>query len=165
MRLRNRHQGEPLLPFADVLAAVGAQGVMGTEAREVPLDAVVGSVARPEEFDAHFRPRRRTDRWARTRARFDAGQFPPPVELIQLGDLYFVEDGHHRVAVARERGWASLPARVRRICTVAVAQCCLRMADLADKRAERDRLHGHRSCSPSRPGQRLGAGDCCTASA
>lgn len=62
---------------------------------------------------------------------------PPPIELVRLGDLLFVRDGHHRVSVARSLGWDSLPARVRRICTVAYALCCLRLTDLPAKAAER----------------------------
>ena len=32
--------------------------------------------------------------------------------MYQLGDVYFVKDGHHRVSVARHLGWKSIPARV-----------------------------------------------------
>jgi hypothetical protein len=71
------------------------------------------------------------------RRKFDEGSFPPALELVRLGDLHFVIDGHHRVAVARERNWTTLPARVRRICTVAYARCCLRLTDLPTSEAER----------------------------
>jgi hypothetical protein len=34
---------------------------------------------------------------------FPDGAFPP-IEVVEVGGLYFVSDGHHRVALARERG-------------------------------------------------------------
>lgn len=134
---RFRRRGEPLLSYAEVLEAVERAHDMGTSTDEVPLDAVVGSVARTEEFDRDFRPRRRSSRLDDVRRQFDADRYPPPIELLRLGELYFVVDGHHRVAVARERNWASLPARVRRLCTVAYARCCLTAAGLAGSAAER----------------------------
>ena len=130
-------RSEPLIPLASALEALGDDGVMSRRTDEVPLHLVVGSAARTEDFDAGFRPLRRTHRMTEVRRQFEAGTSPPPVDLVQLGDLYFVVDGHHRVAAARERGWTILPARVRRICTVAFARCCLRVADLPSKTAER----------------------------
>lgn len=130
-------RAEPLIPLTSALDALGDEGVTSRYTDEVLLDRVVGSVARFEDFDARFKPLRRTDRMTGVRRRFAAGNHPPPIDLVQLGDLYFVVDGHHRVAVAREQGWTTLPARVRRICTVAFARCCLRVADLPAKAAER----------------------------
>ncbi|MQA95946.1 MAG: hypothetical protein GEV11_15320 [Streptosporangiales bacterium] len=64
------------------------------------------------------------------------GVEPPPVHLVQLGELYFVADGHHRVSVARELGRLVITAQVHRICTVAYGMACLRAAHLASKQAE-----------------------------
>ena len=36
----------------------------------------------------------------------------PPVLLYKVGEAYFVEDGNHRVSVARTRGEASIQASV-----------------------------------------------------
>jgi hypothetical protein len=132
-----RRTTEPLLPLSDVLEALGDDGDMGRYGDEVPLDWIVGSAARTGDFDASFRPRRSMPRLSDVRRKFDAGTFPPPIELVRLGQLHFVLDGHHRVAVARERNWTALPARVRRICTVAFARCCLTVADLPTVAAER----------------------------
>jgi hypothetical protein len=125
-----------LMPLDETLAALGRQSEADEGIRDVPLDGVVGSVARVGDFDREFRPRNRAlrGRWdalARTCAEL------PPVRLVRLGEMYFVEDGHHRVAIARARGAAAIPARVRRICTVAWALRCLTLADLASKTAER----------------------------
>jgi hypothetical protein len=40
------------------------------------------------------------------------GRTLPPVELIQVGDLYFVRDGHHRISVAQAMGQESIEAEV-----------------------------------------------------
>ena len=124
-------------PLADALDALGDDGDMGRYGDEVSLDSIVGSAARADDFDAEWRPRRSMPRMVDVRRKFDQGSFPPPLELVRLGDLHFVIDGHHRIAVARERRWTTLPARVRRICTVAYARSCLRLADLPTSQAER----------------------------
>jgi hypothetical protein len=129
---------EPLLGFAETLEALGSEGEMGTYDDDVELTSIAGSVARVEDFDHRFRPRDRgSDRLRNIRNLVGRGTSLPRVDLVRLGDLYFVVDGHHRVAVAVERGWVTIPARVRRICTVAFARCCLRRADLAASTAER----------------------------
>lgn len=40
------------------------------------------------------------------------GKALPPVRLVQVGDLYFVRDGHHRISVARALGQQDIKARV-----------------------------------------------------
>jgi hypothetical protein len=36
----------------------------------------------------------------------------PPVVLVQVGDVYFVRDGHHRISVARALGQLDIEAEV-----------------------------------------------------
>lgn len=127
------------MPLADALAALGGDGTMGRHQAAVPLSAVVGSASRSVDFDADFQltnPALR-ERRERLSAMMRAGGQPAPVDLVQLGELYFVLDGHHRVSAAKALGWDSLPARVTRVCTVAYAMCCLRAAHLPSKAAER----------------------------
>jgi hypothetical protein len=125
--------------LTDALDALGQDGSMGSYTAEVPLTAIAGSAGRQDDFDADFalvnkalEPRQR-----RVAEAFRQGGFPPPLDLVRLGELYFVRDGHHRVSVARSLGWDSLPATVLRVCTVAYAMCCLRAAHLDSKTAER----------------------------
>lgn len=124
--------------FDDALAALGADGVMERRVADVPLDQVVGTVDRPDDFDQEFRlvNNHLQARWTSLAQAMSTGVEPPPVDLIQLGELYFVSDGHHRVSVARELGRLVITARVRRICTVAYGMACLRAVHLASKRAE-----------------------------
>ena len=43
---------------------------------------------------------------------FQRGRCLPPVALIQVGDHYFVRDGHHRISVARALGQLAIEATV-----------------------------------------------------
>jgi hypothetical protein len=36
----------------------------------------------------------------------------PPVCLIQVGDVYFVRDGHHRISVAKVMGQEQIDAEI-----------------------------------------------------
>lgn len=129
--------GDRLIPFADALEAVGNDGAMGSYTDEIPLAQVLGSVSRSVDFDHRFRPRRRTARYNAVLERFRAGESPPAIDVLRLGELYFVSDGHHRVAAALEQGWTHIAAQVRRICTVAYVCSCLTVADLPTMGAER----------------------------
>jgi hypothetical protein len=39
----------------------------------------------------------------------------PPIEVFQVGSVYFVSDGNHRVSVARASGFTEIEAYVTRI--------------------------------------------------
>jgi hypothetical protein len=39
----------------------------------------------------------------------------PPVDLVQVGEDYFVEDGHNRVAAARQAGGVDIDADVTQL--------------------------------------------------
>jgi hypothetical protein len=71
--------------------------------RAVRLDQIVGSEGRAGDFDSEFRPRcdASRERWAGIYAARLAGVSMPAIRLVQVGNVYFVRDGHHRVSVAR----------------------------------------------------------------
>jgi hypothetical protein len=70
----------------------------------IPVAAIVGTAGRSEDFSEDFLPRRDDvrERWTRIERAFPDGHFPPIV-AYRVGDSYFVVDGHHRVAVAKQR--------------------------------------------------------------
>jgi hypothetical protein len=73
-----------------------------------------GSESRLDDFDADFRPlqSRTCERWLSIgRARLQ-GATLPPIELIRVGDTYFVRDGHHRLSVARALGEKFIEAQI-----------------------------------------------------
>lgn len=98
-----------------VLGSAATTPATSTEARTVPLSRIVGTVARCCDFDACFRPLRRHLRERLDRLRRQLPSRPvPPVELREAADGYYVVDGHHRIALARERGQLAIDARIRR---------------------------------------------------
>ncbi|GAA1951583.1 hypothetical protein [Amycolatopsis minnesotensis] len=133
-----RRAADGLMPLDDALGALGGDGVLGRQFAEVPLSQIVGTSARAGDFDAEFNlvNRHLRGRWQGVASVLDRGA-EPPVDLVRLGELYFVVDGHHRVSVARARGWPVVPAQVVHICTIAYAMGCLRLAHLPSKAAER----------------------------
>lgn len=109
-----RRGAKPLLSFDEVRKAARMEGQAYRGLTDVPLVKIRGSVDRPNDFDASFLPVRShlRERWARLDAAMRSGEAIPPIEVYRLGDVYFVKDGHHRVSVARQLGWETIPARV-----------------------------------------------------
>jgi hypothetical protein len=74
--------------------------------REIPLEAIVGTVEATADFDAHLRPAtdRVSRRWQRVARALRAGHPLPPIAVIERPEGYYVLDGRHRVSVARQLG-------------------------------------------------------------
>lgn len=104
-----------LLPFDQVKEQLGLQPASDRGLREIPLDNIVGSVGRYREFTRSFLPRDDSirERWKRIYRAAQGLQGLPPIELYQVGDVYFVKDGNHRVSVARELKAKTIEAYVR----------------------------------------------------
>jgi dienelactone hydrolase len=104
-----------LLPFEEVRQELQLRDVRYVGLQDVPLDQIVGSVGRYQDFTRAFFPRRAVarDRWrkiARLAAVMDTSL--PPVELYKVGEVYFVRDGNHRVSVARRQKSPAIQAYV-----------------------------------------------------
>src|ERR1041384_4727968 len=69
----------------------------------VPIRAIIGSEGTVADFDMEFHPlnEKARERWVGLAMAYLSGFPLPPVELIQVGDVYFVRDGHHRISVSR----------------------------------------------------------------
>ena len=99
----------------------------------IPVDQIVGSVDRVREFDPKFRPRtglsrRRFERIDEAARR---GEPLPPIDVYRIGDIYFVRDGHHRVAVHRALDLPEIEADVRLVRTVVEPDDVRARSDLA----------------------------------
>jgi nucleotide-binding universal stress UspA family protein len=107
-----------LLSFDQVRRLVGEEGWMPRGLQDIPINAIVGSVGRYEDFNREFLPRQEAQlgRWAQIRMLIEH-QGVPPIEVYKIGDVYFVQDGHHRVSVARETGATHIEAYVTEIPT------------------------------------------------
>ncbi|HLO17656.1 MAG TPA: hypothetical protein VK206_22690 [Anaerolineales bacterium] len=82
--------------------------------RTVPIKRIKGSEGRSGDFDCDFNPMqtRTFARWMSVAVARSSGETLPLVELIQLGDDYFVRDGHHRISVARALGEEYVDAKI-----------------------------------------------------
>lgn len=108
------HRSADLLPFDEVRRKLQLRDVYYAGLQDVPLDQIVGSIGRYNDFSRAFFPRqdKLQDRWQRIeRLALSGGGFPP-VELYKVGQAYFVRDGNHRVSVARQLGAPTIQAYV-----------------------------------------------------
>src|ERR671922_1445864 len=95
-RLVARLRGEPddvnvILPFEEVIQALGFVSERQIGLQVVPLDAIVGTIDRQRDFDRGFRPtsRRVRSRWEQIAAVMRRGDALPPVDLLKVGEIYF----------------------------------------------------------------------------
>jgi hypothetical protein len=103
-----------LLSYQDVFAHIKKQPQFNRGVQLVPLDQIVGSTGRSREFDLAFYPKKNTtgERWVNVAKTQYQGNKIPPVLLYQVGEAFFVEDGNHRVSIARANGETSIQANV-----------------------------------------------------
>jgi hypothetical protein len=128
-----------MLPFEEVVQALGRVGESDLGVQAIALDTIVGTVDRGGEFDRAFRPASDAvrGRWERIAAARRRGEPMPPIDVYRVGPLHFVEDGHHRVSVARALGDTEIDAHVREVRTKVGAERELRPRDLPLKKHER----------------------------
>ena len=108
-----RH-ADRLLALSDVEDACNVRARCHAGIRNVAISQIRGSEGRCNDFDGDFNPIQDhcMSRWLRVAAARDQGKVLPPVVLVQVGDVYFVRDGHHRISVARVLGQLDIEAEV-----------------------------------------------------
>ena len=113
-RLRGDTASDRLPCFGEVRRKRGVAGGVRLGRRVVPLVRIVGSVGRCSQFDGAFLPvsEGARTRWELVDRAFQRGEGLPPVNLYKIGDSYFVEDGNHRVSMARYHGVEWIDAEV-----------------------------------------------------
>jgi hypothetical protein len=103
-----------LVPFHELRQRLSPEGESYRGLQTVPVQQIVGSMDRFQDFDRTFLPRRKNSRgrWTNVdRAYYDDVRLPP-IQLYKVGDIYFVKDGNHRVSVAHDRGVEFIDAEV-----------------------------------------------------
>ena len=92
--------------FEEFRKALGVSNEVRLGRRVVPVERIVSSLGRYRDFDQTFLPAEASveERWKRIDRAFHCGQELPLVVLYKVGDAYLVEDGNHRVSVARYQG-------------------------------------------------------------
>lgn len=130
--MRRQSDIDVILPFDEVVAALGRRGERRLGLKSIDLDSIVGTVDRGREFDRRFRPTstRVRPRWERIATAQRRGQAMPPIDVYRIGDLHFVKDGHHRVSVARALGHKDIDAYVTEVLTEEGADRQVRLSDL-----------------------------------
>jgi uncharacterized ParB-like nuclease family protein/DNA-binding Lrp family transcriptional regulator len=80
----------------------------------VPLDKIVGSVGRYHDFDSQFKLKEHVppDRLISIKKAMRQGKSLPPVKLYQIKDEYYVLDGNHRIAAAKEFDRSDIMAKI-----------------------------------------------------
>jgi hypothetical protein len=143
-RIASRLRGERgdldvILPFEEVVAALGRTGERWLGLQVIPLDSIVGTVDRTKDFDRDFRPTssRVRGRWERIAQAMRRGEAMPPISVYRVAGMHFVRDGHHRVSVARALGRHDIDAYVTEVLTRIGTDKELRLSDLPLKGHER----------------------------
>jgi hypothetical protein len=129
-----------ILPFDEVVEALGRRGEKRLGLQTIDLDSIVGTVDRSRrEFDRSFRPtsRRVRRRWQGIAEAMRRGDSMPPIEVYLVAGMHFVIDGHHRVSVARQLGRDKIDAMVTEIVTEVGADAGISPRDLPLKSHER----------------------------
>jgi nucleotide-binding universal stress UspA family protein len=108
-----------LLSYEQVRQMLKARTGQNVGLRDIPLDAIAGSVGRYTDFTRSFLPLQpeNEQRWARIQTKYHDLEGLPPIEVYQIGDVYFVRDGNHRVSVARQLGATHIQAYVTEVKT------------------------------------------------
>lgn len=116
------HKCNDLLPANTILNQLPSQDRIDLGVQDVPLQAIVGSSGRYHDFDLAFLPLHKAtkERWISISNAFLQSVELPPVSLAKVGPIYFVEDGNHRVSVARIAGRRWIRARVIEINSTAL---------------------------------------------
>jgi hypothetical protein len=109
-----QHKCNDLVPANTILNQLPVQDRKDLGVQDVPLQSIVGSSGRYHDFDLAFLPLNKATmgRWISIANAFLQSVKLPPVSLTKIGTVYFVEDGNHRVSVARLAGRRWIRARV-----------------------------------------------------
>ncbi|MCB0164288.1 MAG: hypothetical protein KDI79_08690 [Anaerolineae bacterium] len=105
-----------LLSLADVIGNDSVKNALYLGTHPVSLDQIRGSASpgKCKDFDSNFQlvNGHNSKRWAGIYQARTSGRGLPPVTLIRVGEVYFVEDGHHRISVAWALGDAEIEGHI-----------------------------------------------------
>jgi hypothetical protein len=109
-----RGKSTDLLSFDDIRTRLRLSDESYKGLQNIDIDKIAGSVGRYRDFTSNFMPRRSKmqERWSRVYAVANSMEGLPPIEVYQVGDVYFVRDGNHRVSVAHQLKMKTIEAHV-----------------------------------------------------
>lgn len=121
--LRREPDRRQLLPLDRVVCPLGRRGERRLGLQTIPLDTIAGTLDARRDFDRRFRPasNRLRTRWVHLALMQRRGEALPPIEVFRVGRCHFVEDGHHRVSIARATKQKTIDAYVTEVLTTVPA--------------------------------------------
>ncbi|MFW5728324.1 MAG: transcriptional regulator [Spirochaetota bacterium] len=107
-------ENQELLSLREVRDVIRPRSEVYRGMQTVPIDRIAGSEGRYRDFNKGFLPKREASRGRWTSIDRAHLQFVtlPPIRLYEIGGIYFVRDGNHRVSVARSQGVMAIDAEV-----------------------------------------------------
>ncbi|MCL2444154.1 MAG: transcriptional regulator [Treponema sp.] len=105
---------DKLLSFNDVKDILKPKNEVYMGSQTIPIKLVAGSEGRYHDFNKFFLPKREhlRYRWQRVDEAHIKDIILPPILLYEIGGVYFVRDGNHRVSVAKTQGVEFIDAEV-----------------------------------------------------
>ena len=125
---QRRSEREVLASLYDRYPHAGSAPRRRIGLRSVDLDRIVGTMRHPSQNTAdflplpHLRGQNWRGRWQRIDRAMDRLERLPPIDLLQVGDDYYVADGHNRVAAGRQAGALEIDADVTQLLVPGVTQ-------------------------------------------
>lgn len=126
---RQRRSAREVLPsLYDRYPNAGSAPRRRVGLQSVDLDRIVGTVRHPSQNTGdflplpHLRGQNWLGRWQRISRAMDRLERLPPIDLVQVGDDYYVTDGHNRIAAARRAGALEIDADVTQLLVPGVTQ-------------------------------------------
>ena len=104
------------LPLDNMIKGLSFEQTTYLGLQDIALKNIIGSVGHRHDFTQHFSPsagyEHSKERWRMIYTLAVSGAGFPPIEVYQVGPVYFVQNGHHRVSVASYLGWQTIQAYV-----------------------------------------------------
>jgi hypothetical protein len=109
-----RPDKDKLLSFNDVKTILKPRNEVYKGMCTVPINLIVGSEGRYQDFNKYFLPKSEflRRRWESVDSAAIEDIILPPIKLYEIGGVYFVRDGNHRVSVAKSQGVEEIDAEV-----------------------------------------------------
>ncbi len=111
------NENNDLLPLQEVQSILKPKSERYRGMKAVPVASIAGSEGRYRDFNRDFLPKHKhlRDRWVSIRVAHYQDKILPPIRLYEIGGIYFVRDGNHRVSVAVEQGVEFIDAEVTQL--------------------------------------------------
>jgi hypothetical protein len=114
-----RGKSSSLLSYNEIMQYIKIKNETYKGMQIVPINDIIGSEGRYNDFDKQFLPKNKSvrTRWESIDSAHYHNVNLPSIRLYQIGKIYFVRDGNHRVSVARRQGREFIDAEVTEVRT------------------------------------------------